>query len=576
MDQQTPVIFAVIDDATTRDRLSQDLKRRFGADYRVNVIASALEGITSLDALRATGDEVAAVIADRELPEMTGIAFLDRADDLHPGARRGLLVRPGPAGMTDPIRRALLFDHVDFQIAAPWVSPEEWLYPTVTEALSAWTRLHRPHDEAITLIDRRWDPRGHDLRDLLERSGVPYGFYAEDSPHGKELLAKHGLGVEQLPVAIHRDGSVLLDPSNEELADAIGVATQPPGEPVDVCIIGAGPAGLAAAVYAASEGLQTVVVEAGALGGQAATTNQILNYLGFPHGLSGRELTTRAYFQALLFGTHFVFMRRAVDLRTRDGMHVLTLDNGTEVVSQAVVAASGSDPRRLSIPALEGLVGRGVFYGATGAEAAALRGEEVCVVGGGNAAGQSTLHLAKYAARVTLIVRGDSLAPDMSDYLIQRLAEAANVAVRLNTSVVDGIGERRLHGVQLEERATKQRDSLPVAALFVEIGGEPNTGCLPETLARDERGHLLTGRDLLTDAARSATWPLDRLPLTLETSIPGVFAAGDIRRGRIGRVAAAVGDGAVAIRSVQAYLSADATSGRDSAGPVVTASPGLR
>jgi thioredoxin reductase (NADPH) len=567
-----PVIFAVAHDRATRDRLAHELERRFGADYRVITVDSATAGLAELETLRRAGDDVAAIIAAPTLPEMSGVTFLDRADDLHPEAQRGLLVTPGPAGMTAPVRRAILLGHLDVLIPTPWVSAEESLYPPMTDALSAWTRLHRPHDEAITLVGLQWSPRGHELRDLLDRSGVPYGFYAVDSARGQELVAKHGLDLERLPIAIHRNGTVLLDPSNEELAQAIGVATQPPAERADVTIIGAGPAGLAAAVYGSSEGLRTVVVESGALGGQAATSHQILNYPGFPRGVSGRELTTQAYFQALLFGTTFVFMRRVVGMESRDGSHILSFDNGTKLVSQAVVVASGVEPRRLAIPSLEALIGRGVFYGATGAEAAALEGAEVCVVGGANAAGQATLHLAQHAARVTLIARGDSLTPSMSDYLIQRIEAAENVDVRLNTQVVDCVGDRRLRGLVIEERATRRRERVATAALFVEIGGEPQTDWLPDRIARNERGYVLTGREL--EAGSGATWPLDRLPFPLETSLPGVFAAGDVRQGTAKRLAPAVGEGAVAIRSVHEYLSRGEIVGRSQTGLVGAASSG--
>lgn len=550
----TPVILAVVSDEQIHDALARDLARRFGADYRVIVADSAATGLAPLRAMRETDDEVAIVISAQQLPEMTGIAFLDQVDELHSGARRGLLVTPGPAGMEEPIRHAMLLGHLDFQIAAPWDSPEEWLYPTVTDALSAWTTLHHPRYEAVTIVDQQWSPRGYELRDLLERSGVPYGFYAVDSPRGRELLVRHHVASERLPVAFHRGGKVLVDPSNAALANVLGVATEPPAGRVDVAIIGTGPAGLAAAVYSASEGLRTVVAEAGALGGQAAASSLILNYLGFPRGLSGSELTSRAYYQALLFGAHFVFIRRATGLETRDGAHILTFDDGATLESRAVVVASGIAPRRLGIPALEALIGRGVFYGATGAEASALRGEEVSVVGGGNSAGQATLHLAEYAARVTLLIRGDSLESGMADYLVQRIRETPNILVRPNTRVVDGIGERRLRGLELQGGASGGRERVPASALFVEIGGEPQTGWLPEAVARDERGAVVTGRNLAAGRG-TAVWPLDRSPLPLETSLPGVFAAGDVRRGAANRVAAAVGDGAVAIRSVHEYLS---------------------
>ena len=548
-----PVIFTVVDEETTRDRLAHDLEQRFSGDYRIIAVGSACAGLESLEAMRDAGDEVAIAIAGPKLSEMPGIAFLDRAADLHLGSQRGLLVTPGPAGMTAPVRRAMLLGHLDFQIPAPWVSAEESLYPPVTEALSIWTRLHRPHDESIRIVGRQWAPRSHELRDLLDRSGVPYGFYAVDSARGQELIVRHGISLDRLPIAIDRNGNVLLDPSDEAVAQALGVATQPPTERADVAIIGAGPAGLAAAVHGASEGLRTVVVESSALGGQAAASHQILNYPGFPHGLSGHELTTRTYFQALLFGALFVFVRRVVDLEPRGEAHVLTFDNGTQLETRAVIVASGVAPRRLGIPSLEALIGSGVFYGSTGAEAAALAGEEVCVVGGGNAAGQAALHLAEHAARVTLLVRGDSLAPGMSDYLIQRLEAADNVDVRLQTEVVDCMGERRLRGLVLEERVTGRRENVAAAALFVEIGGDPHTNWLPDSVARDERGYILTERDASTDPGRPM-WPLERPPFSLETSVPGVFAAGDVRHGTAKRVAPAIGEGAVAIRSVHEYL----------------------
>jgi thioredoxin reductase (NADPH) len=568
-----PVIFAVDSNPATRGPLARDLERRFGVDYRVVVSDSATTGLQTIQAMRDAGDEVAVVIAAPHLPEMTGTAFLDRVDDLHRGAQRGLLVDPGPRGMTASVRRAILLGHLDFLIAAPWVSAEESLYPPVTDALSTWTRLHRPHHEAITIIGRPWAPRGHELRDLLERSGVPYGFYTADSARGQELAAQFHLDHERLPVAIHESGVVMPDPSDEELARALGVATQPPAERVDVAIVGAGPAGLAAAVYGASEGLRTVVVECSALGGQAATSNQILNYPGFQRGISGRELTSRAFYQALLFGTLFVFTRRVERLETRDGTLVLFLDNGTGLETETVIVASGVAPRRLGIPSLEALIGRGVFYGATGAEAAALQGEEVCVVGGGNAAGQATLHLAEHAARVTLLVRGDALAPGMSDYLIQRLRATANVDVRLNTEVVDCVGERRLRGLVLADRTSGERETVAAAALFVEIGGEPHTDWLPESVARDERGYVLTG-SALGAVSGPATWRLDRQPLPLETSLPGVFAPGDVRSGTSKRVAPAVGEGAIAIRSVHQYLNQRAAAGRDRADLVGAATRG--
>ncbi len=552
MDQ--PVVLVVADAPNDRHLIAHALDRRFGADYRVLTAATPREGLTTLERLAGEGAEVALVAADfEELAGINGVEFLGRAHALHPGAGRALFIAMGEttgvSAAMEPLLRAMALGQIDFWIPKGWVSPEEWLYPQVQEALSNWATTHRPRHEHIRLVGEQWSPRCHELRDVLTRNTVPFGFYAADSDEGRQLLADYGLDETRLPVAILFDGRVLVDPANQALAEALGVRTRPDPELYDVAIVGAGPAGLAAAVYGASEGLRTVVIEPEALGGQAGTSSRIRNYLGFPHGLSGSELTARAYEQARLFGAQFVFTQQATALAVRGDEHVVALSDGSEAVARAVVIATGVAYRRLGIPGLDRLLGMGVFYGAAAAEARAMAGQEVFVIGAGNSAGQAALHLAKFAARVTILVRGESLAASMSDYLIRELAATPRVEMRFHTRVVDGRGEYRLESVVLEDARTGRRDEVAATALFVLIGAEPRTEWLRDTLQRDGIGYILTGRDVSLDG-----WPRDRPPMLLEASVPGVFAVGDVRHGSVKRVAAAVGEGSVAVGSVHEYL----------------------
>ena len=553
---ERPVVLVVDDAADERDLVVGALERRFGADYRVRAAASAAEGLALLHTLAGEGGEVALVMADHALDEGGGVDFLRRAHALHPAALRALFLEMGNApGMCEasslaPMLRATALGQLDFTTLKGWVSPEEWLYPQVQEALSNWATAHRPRHEHVQIVGEQWSPRCHELRDLLTRNTVPFGFYDAESVEGQQLLAAHGLKEAALPAVILFDGRSFANPGNAELASGLGVRTRPEGtETYDLAIVGAGPAGLAAAVYGASEGLRTVVVEQAAIGGQAGTSSMIRNYLGFPRGISGDSLTGRAYEQAFLFGTQFVFMQRAVALAARGDERVITLGDGSEIVSRAVVIAAGVSYRRLGIPALDRLIGAGVFYGAARAEAPAMAGQAVFVVGAGNSAGQAALHLAKYADRVTLLVRGESLAATMSDYLIQQLDATPNVAVRLRTRVVDGQGTGRLEALVIED-AAGAREEVPAAAVFVLIGATPHTDWLKATLQLDEGGYILTGGDVSGRAA-----------LPLETSLPGVFAVGDVRHGPIKRVAAAVGDGSVSIGFVHQYLAAAARVG---------------
>ena len=401
------------------------------------------------------------------------------------------------------------------------------------------------------VVGEQWSPRSHELRDLLGRNGVLHSFYPADSERGRELLARVGRSPARLPVVVFFDGQVLVDPANADIADACGVnpsLEQEEQASFDLVVIGAGPAGLAAAVYGASEGLDTLVVEGEAIGGQAGTSSLIRNYLGFPWGIGGAELARRAAERAWLFGATFTFMNHATDLRhSADGLEVI-LSCGNTVAARAVIVATGASYRRLGIPRLEALRGVGVFYGAAVAEAKAMQGQDVYVVGAGNSAGQAALHLSKYASRVTLLVRGDSLARSMAEYLITEIEASRNIEIRLNSRVVDGGGEGRLERLVLEDLASGLTETISAAGLFVLIGAQPHTGWLPEEIERDGDGYVVTGPDLAREAPEA--WPLERAPLMFETSMPGAFAAGDARYGSVKRVASAVGAGAIAVQSV--------------------------
>jgi thioredoxin reductase (NADPH) len=556
-----PVLFLVDADPDARARTESALTRRYGPDYRVESVDSASGGLAALERLARAGTPVALVAADLHLPDIGGIDVLEQAHHLHPDASRMLLVAMDrhhtriPFTELATLQRATALGRIDTFVMKGWVTPEEWLYPQVQEALTAWTLAHRPHHVVYRLVGDQWAPRSHQLRDFLTRSGVPSEFIAADSDRGRKLLQEFDIEPGRLPVAIHGSGHVLYDPTLVDLAVAHGVETRPSQPVYDLAILGAGPAGLAAGVYGASEGLRTLIIERETIGGQAGTSSLIRNYLGFTRGIGGAELAHRAWEQAVMFGAEFIFTQPAAALTARGSDRVITFEDRTEVVSRAVLLAVGVTYRRLPIPALDRLVGSGVFYGAAGVEAPALAGEQVYVVGGANSAGQAALHLAKFADRVTLLIRGDSLSAGMSAYLVTQIEASPTIHVRLHTRLVDGRGESRLEGLTLEDTQTGRREEVPAAAVFILIGAAPHTDWLRDAVRLDDGGFVLTGADVPRDA-----WPITRAPLPFETSLPGVFAVGDVRHGSVKRVAGAVGEGSVAVGSVHLYLAELATS----------------
>jgi thioredoxin reductase (NADPH) len=444
---------------------------------------------------------------------------------------------------------------IDYHLYFPWRPLERILYPAVSEFLSAWDSAREPSFVAFRIVGPAHSPRAHRLRDDLSRISVPYSFLENSSEEGRELLREHHLEGAEVPVVVCRDGSALVDPSHADLMETLGFRPDPGVRTCDVAVIGAGPAGLAAAVYAASEGLTTLMVETELPGGQAGTSSLIRNYLGFPHGLSGGSLTNRAIEQAWLFGAS-TMLARADGLTAQGPERVVHLAGGGQVTARAVVIATGVTWRRLGVPALEALVGAGVFYGAAGAEAHAMAGRDVYVIGAGNSAGQAALHLARYAASVTMVVRGPGLSATMSNYLITEISKTSVIRVRAGTEVTGGQGQCSLETLMLRERGSGATETVPAAALFVMIGAEPRTGWLDGRVQRDGQGFVLTGRDLDQEGGPAGRWPLERPPLLLETSMPGVFAVGDVRHRSIKRVASAVGEGATAIQLVHEYLQA--------------------
>jgi thioredoxin reductase (NADPH) len=550
------VLLVIDDEAKALRRIGRELRKRYGSDYRIVCGDSAEAGITKLRELAEVGEEVVLVLADQWMPGMTGVEFLGHVREVYPTARRALLTERSDRTAPEPILRSMALGRIDYYVNKPWCLADERFHKVISEFLYDWAREHGPKFEEIRVVGERWSPRSHELRDLLGRNGVLHTFYPADSEEGLKLLARTGQTSARLPVVVLFDGQVLVDPSNAEITDACG--SNPSMDQIpsfDLVVIGAGPAGLAAAVYGASEGLDTMVVEGEALGGQAGTSSLIRNYLGFPQGISGAELGEQAAEQAWLFGATFAYTTYATELRRAGNELVVSLSCGNDVTTRAVILATGASYRRLDIPSLEAMQGAGVFYGAAVTEAQAMKGQEVYIVGAGNSAGQAAVHLSKYASRATLLVRGDSLSASMSDYLVKEIEATVNIEVRLNTLVVDGGGEGRLERLVLEDSLSGDTETLPAAGLFVLIGAQPHTRWLPEEIERDQQGFVFTGRNLPSYGRPRHGWHLGRLPLPMETSIPGVFAVGDARHGSVKRVASAVGEGSVAIQMVHEYLS---------------------
>jgi thioredoxin reductase (NADPH) len=550
-----PVILAVDDEAEPLTRVERELRRRFGADYRIVRCNSGDSALAALQALRAAGAEVAVVLADLWMPGTSGTQVLTRVGDLHPDAKRGLLIRWGDWAdrpTADAVLQAMALGCIDYYVLKPWRSPDELFNRTVAELVHEWSRGHLSGGGPVTVVGERRSPRSSEVRSLLTRNGIPHTFHLAEAGEGRRIAGAVAPG-GGLPVIVGLDGRALVDPTNQQVAEACGLPTRITRSDFDLVIVGAGPAGLAAAVYAGSEGLRTLVVERETIGGQAGSSSLIRNYLGFARGVSGAELTMRAYQQAWVFGVEFLLMRAVTSLRPAEGGLAVALSGGDVVAARAIVVATGVAYRRLGIPSLEALSGAGVFYGASVAEAQALAGESVFVVGGGNSAGQAAMHLSRYAAQVVVVVRGESLAQSMSRYLIDAIEAAPNIDTWFDTEVVGGDGEGRLERLVLADRRTGVTRTVEAAALFVLVGARPHTSWLPEAVARDRWGFVFTGADLL-DGEVGSRWPLDRPPAALESSLPGVFAAGDIRHRSVKRVASAVGDGAVVVAQVHQHL----------------------
>jgi len=548
-----PIVLVVEDEDEARARMRSELERRYGGDYRVACEGSALAALAKLERWRSAAEPVALVLADQWMPELTGEEFLARAKALFPDAKRALLVSFGAWGdrrTADAMLRAMAAGRMDYYVLKPWRRADELFHRSITEFLYEWERSSSESPRELALISERRSPRAHQLRDLLARNGVRHVTYDSESPEGRRLLAEAGQAGTSDPVVVLLGRGVLVDPTYAELADAYGVSTTLEGRShFDVAVVGAGPAGLAAAVYASSEGLDTLVVERESIGGQAGSSSLIRNYLGFARGVSGAELAQRAYQQAWIMGARFLHAREVTGLRPGAGGHVLTLSDGSEARAGTVVVATGISYRRLGIPGLDAFLGTSVFYGASVSEARAHAGQEVYVVGGGNSAGQAAIHLSRYAGGVTMLVRRASLVETMSSYLIDAIEAAGNIDVRPNAELTGCSGDGELETITVRDGVSGETETVPAAALFIQIGAAPYTAWLPPHIHRDAWGYLLTGRDL-----PAGSWPLERPPLMLETSLPGVFAAGDAREGSTKRVASAVGEGSVVIEQIHQLL----------------------
>jgi thioredoxin reductase (NADPH) len=551
-----PALLIVEADNDMRALLEGDLRPRYGNRYRILTAASEGEAMQTLEGLHSSKEHVALLAVAQRLPGLAGVDLLQKAGPLAPGAKRVLVTTFEEAeAAIDAIKKV----RIDHYLVKPWQPPELHLYPVLDDLLADWEAAVRPTLSApCVVVGYRFSPQAHKTRDFLVRNCEPFQWLdLERDPEARRLLAAAGLKASRLPIVRFADGTQLVQPTDGELAEKIGLRVRPQSSLYDLVIVGAGPAGLAAAVSAASEGLRTVMIERYAPGGQAGLSSMIENYLGFPAGLSGADLARRAVAQARKFEVEIVTAQAMTGLRAEGPLRAVSLEDGTQIRSHAVLVATGVQWRRLQAAGVDRLTGAGVYYGGSQAEAFFCRNEDVYVVGGGNSAGQAALHFARYARTVTLLVRDESLTETMSRYLIEQIEATDNVEVRLRTIVVEAHGEERLEAISVLDTATGTKETLPTSALFIFIGGEPNTQVLAGVLEQDGSGFIVTGPDLSSeggDRHRPKDWPLDRDPFWLESSVPGVLAAGDVRHGSVKRVAAGVGEGSSAVQFVHQHL----------------------
>ncbi|MDT7812975.1 MAG: thioredoxin reductase [Acidobacteriaceae bacterium] len=545
-----PVILAVDDDVSVLEMVVQDLRRQYGANYRIQRAASGQAALDTCDQLKKRGDVVALFVSDQRMPGMSGVEFLGKAMELYPDAKRALLTAYAD---TEAAIQAINTAKINYYLTKPWDPPEERLYPVLNDLLETWKEGYKAPFEGLRVIGPRYTLRDHQVRDFLSRNRVPYVWLdPEQSAEGVDLLTRFKLDDHKLPVVLFGDGTYLVQPGQMELAGKIGLRIQAERESYDLVVIGAGLAGLAAAVYGASEGLRTLVIEDEAPGGQAGSSSRIENYLGFPEGVSGQLLAERALIQATRFGAEML-TQKATGIRTENNYNIVQLADGREVSCHACLIAVGVYYRRLNTPGVERLTGAGVYYGAAMTEARACKDEEIFIVGGANSAGQAAMHFSKYAKKVTMLIRADSLKNSMSKYLIDQIAGTSNIEVRTQCQVVEALGESRLSCLKLCNGSGGE-ETVPASGLFIFIGAAPNTDWLPNSIMRDANGFLLSGPDLKVDGKLVKSWTQDREPYLLETSVPGIFVAGDVRHGSIKRVASAVGEGSISVQFIHQYL----------------------
>lgn len=544
-----PIILAVDDDASVLEAVVQDLRRKYGQNYRILRAASGQAALDTCSQLKDRGDVVALIVSDQRMPGMPGVDFLERVQSTYPRARRVLLTAYAD---TEAAIRAINAARIHYYLTKPWDPPEERLYPVLDELLEDWHTGYKPPFEGIRVVGPRWSLRDYQVRNFLSRNQVPYVWLdPERDSQAEELLRRFGVADKSLPVVLFPDGTALIQPSDSELAERVGLRTQAKQNFYDLVVVGAGMAGLAAAVYGASEGLKTLVLEPEAPGGQAGSSSRIENYLGFPRGVSGEKLARDAYDQARRFGAEFI-TQRAVDIRGEGQYRQVVTFGGEEISCRVCLVAVGVCYRRIEAPGVDRLTGAGVYYGASLAEAKSCERERVYVVGGANSAGQAAMHFSRFAEQVTMLVRGDSLEKSMSKYLIDQIAGTSNITVETRSEIVEAMGEKRLEALKI--RTPGGEETRPASSVFLFIGAAPQTEWLPQPILRDPKGFVVSGRDLRIDGQLPRIWKEDREPYLLETSMPGVFVAGDVRHGSVKRAASAVGEGSIAVQMMHQYL----------------------